>query len=782
MVAITRGNPRNQRRVLGGRQKQSSLFTVRNFIILMVIVQGLRFLTMDKKELDSFENRIKKIEKEIENDIQGQLKGFRRDNARKPTPAPVEKKEVLSQEDRDRLAERTKEPDHHKAEPKDPESVDSDVEEPEPNKEPEPVKKKETIPDSNDKNKIDLNTIVLEKKGTGPTKVGYVKDFVDERTNPAYKHMEAAIVDLSVTIAKLTNQKSVVACFDEKTGSVHKKCLDHDTPLIAYNSQDFSRTWCGQEIDPKSAVIMEEHCTDPVSNIFPTKVPPLNGEHMPPIILKKSSGKPSAVEEVTCDIPCQQETGLNFGVNDGGKTYLIDGEPWKISMEDTRMTKFDYAKDHYYSSQSLVSSVPLSNYDPVLHSLKNRPAVDFDAVENKAIYMVNDECNARTTKRNRWFDAVQKKVKVDSFGKCGHNAEVPEGETIETPEGRIALSKKYKIVLALDNFSGKDYITSVVWEAFVSGAVPVVVGAENISSRFPVRSFINAKDFDKWDDLAEYVEKVMADKELWMSYHKWRDDDAAIEKVLQQNEFAKTGQTCRLCRWAYAKKYGLGWDHVKQEVRQIPKVPKEKFCTTADHGLVSKPFVESWVTRTSGGSDEKVFEEEVDLESCSSVSVDGAVAVGSYKGKRKIYQHDGVTDFIFTESMDDSADKETSLRLTFPGVRNPDGAFFYNTHTTVSTDKGSRVSSASIQDNLVKITVLTNWDTTVKSTGIGTMEVVMKNDNTSITSNDAPRRVRVIIEDINTVVDKMTEFFPSSYCKLMTNDFIEPIGVYFVDS
>ena len=185
---------------------------------------------------------------------------------------------------------------------------------------------------------------------------------------------------------------------------------------------------------------------------------------------------------------------------------------------------------------------------------------------------------------------------------------------------------------------------------------------------------------------------------------------------------------------------------------------------------------------TKNSDDEKILEEDSDMESCTSTTTDGGIAVGSYKGKRKVFQHDGVTDFIISESLDDSADAETSLRLTFPSVRNPEGAFFYNTHTSVSTEKGSRVSSASIQDEVVKITVLANWDTTVKSTGEGIMEVVIKNDSKSITSTDAPRRVRVIIEELNTVVDKMTEFFPSSHCKQMTKDFIHPVGVYFVDS
>jgi len=779
MVAISRGNARN-RRVIGGKNPSSSLFSFPKLCIFLAVCMGIRLITMDKSEVH------KSLELEGPNhNMQGQLGGFRGTN-NKPKKN-VEKKEVITKHPLDALdVQDKKRPEEHTEAP---ELLHDHVPEESPDEEKDVKQESPELADFKDvglkttddsSNKKDLNPIVLEKKGTGPTSVGYVKDFVDERANPAYKHQEAPIVDMSAQVAKMTNEKSVLACFDEKTSTLNPKCSDHDTPLIAYNSQDFPRTWCSQEIGPKSAAVMAEHCTDEVAHLFPSEIPPLDGEHMPPIIIKATNDKVQAYEEVECNIPCRQEKGINFGVNDHGKKYYIDGEPWKITREDKKMDRTDYSRDQYYSAQSLVSSVPLSNYDAKLHGLRNKPALDFDTAENKAIYLVNDDCTARPTKRNRWFDAVRGKITVDAFGSCGHNAEVPEGMTIATPEGRIALSKKYRIVLAFDNLSNKDYISDIVWEAFVSGAVPVVVGAENIATRFPVRSFINVNDFSKWDDLADYVEKVINDKELWMSYHKWREDETAIAKVEAQNYFANTEQTCRLCRWAYAKKYGLGWDHTKQEVGPVPKVPKEKFCSTADHGLVSKPFSEQWVTKNF--DDEKILEEDSDMESCTSTTTDGGIAVGSYKGKRKVFQHDGVTDFVISESLDDSADAETSLRLKFPSVRNPEGAFFYNTHTSVSTEKGSRVSSASIQDEAVKITVLANWDTTVKSTGEGIMEVVIKNDSKSITSSDAPRRVRVIIEELNTVVDKMTEFFPSSYCKQMTKDFIDPIGVYFVDS
>jgi len=660
-----------------------------------------------------------------------------------------------------------------------------------------PEKKGEDLstdaPDKNDADShADLNPIVLDKKGTGSTSVGYVKDFVYERDNPAYRKVETPADDLSPTVAKLINEKSVLPCYDEPAGSMNPRCLDQDTPLIAYNPVSFDRTWCGQEIKPKSAVVMTEHCTDPIAHLFQAEVPPITGELMPPIIIKSTLNKDvedGDLEKVECNIPCQQEKGLNLDdIKNSVKELFIGGETWKITMtmdpSKSKMERTDYMKDHYYSTQSLVSSVPLSTFDSKIHSLRNRPAVDFETAQEKAIYLVNNKCSSSSTKRNRWFDAVREKTPVDSYGSCGHNVEVPQGMTINTPEGRIALSKQYRIVLAFDETKEKDHISDVVWEAFISGAVPVVVGADNLRNRLPPNSFINVNDFSKWEELGDHVKKVVSDKDLWLSYHKWRDDKEAVEAFERQNEFTQTDPTCRLCRWAYAKKYGLGWDHTKQEVRSISKVPKDKFCSTADYGLVTRPFSEQWVTKRSGEDNEKVFEEDSEGESCSSLEADGGIVVDSFKCHRRVVQHDGVTDFIITELTNDIADSEVILRLKFPGVRNPDGACFYNTHSLVSTAKGSKISSASIQDDLVKITVLANWDTTVKSSGEGMMEITIVNDGKSKTDGDesAQRRVRIIVEEMTSVHDKMTEFFPSSYCKLMTMDFIDPIGVFFVDS
>jgi hypothetical protein len=374
---------------------------------------------------------------------------------------------------------------------------------------------------------------------------------------------------------------------------------------------------------------------------------------------------------------------------------------------------------------------------------------------------------------------MQKAISIDSYGSCGHNANLPEGMSISTPEGRIELMKQYRIVLAFDTTKTKDHISDIVWESLVSGALPVVVGAENIRDHLPPKSFINSNDFSNWDDLAEYVKTVVSNKVLWESYHKWRTDEAAISAFEAAYEFARTNPECRMCRWAYSKKYGLGWDHSKQQIRHL-KIAKDKFCTSADHGLVSKPFSEHWVTKSAQG--ENVFEEDSDGEECSSLLTDGDVEVDSFKGHRKIVHHDGVTDFILSDLKRDHVDTDVVLRLKFPGVRNPDGAFFFDTHSMVSTTRGPKISSATIQDDQIKVTILANWETEVRSTGEGIMEVVVQKSDEGSAEDASIKKIRVFVEEMALIHDKMTEFYPSSYGKLVTKDFVDPLGVFYADS
>jgi hypothetical protein len=141
-------------------------------------------------------------------------------------------------------------------------------------------------------------------------------------------------------------------------------------------------------------------------------------------------------------------------------------------------------------------------------------------------------------------------------------------------------------------------------------------------------------------------------------------------------------------------------------------------------------------------------------------------------------QHDGVTDIHIIHIETESADEDVVLRLHVD-IRNTEGAFFRNTHTLVPTVRNPVVSSATIQDEYSKVTVLANWETSIHSPDEGIIEIVIHPKGEAFDLGPS-HRIRVITEDINPLHDKMTEFFPSSFGKLMTKDFIDPVEMYYV--
>jgi hypothetical protein len=760
-----------------GRSNSSSwqgLLTLRNGLLLCAALLGLRFFFMTPAPSDtSIPVGIEKTLKESH---------IRIPNKKHTDFAPEQKK-------------------HEKIEPEEPNLADHEEHHEEPllpEEHHDEPQVKNIVVEPPHKPASPINIIVVDKKGTGPTTVGYVKDFDAERENPPFRSVAIKDTDASQTVASLS-KLSVKPCLtqpagaDQKQRQVHPNCLDPDTPLIAYNAAPFPRAWCGQEIPPHATVEMTEHCTDKVVHLFSSALtdettPSVSGQGMPPIIVKSHEAViahdagSNDLEDVECNIPCKQEKGMQ------GEVRYIDGTPWKItqtmadaySSSAAKIERANYRRDFYYSTQSFHSSVPLSFFDFDKDSLRNRPAVDWETASPKGVYLVNSACVANASKRHKYFGAISNVFPVDSFGICGHNADVPEGMTMETPEGRIAIMKQYRIVLAFDATSEKDHISPLIWEAFASGALPVVAGADNMREHLPPNSFIWVGDYSSWDDAAAYVKKVAEDKTLWESYQQWRNDEAALAGVEAHYQFTRTQPTCRLCRWAYAKKYGLGWDHSKQEV-QDTKLTRQ-FCIASHQGLISKPFQEEWVGKND--HDENVMKRDKDAsETCpTTMTTEGTIDNDSFQVHRTVVQHDGVTDIIITGVDRDQTDGEVVLRLPIPGVQNSDGAHFLNTHTPVPTTRGPLISSASIQDDFSKVTILADWATSVSSPEEGVMEVVLQKSGEGPIEKGVPKRIRVIIEDMSKLHDKMTEFFPSSFCKQMTKDFVDPLEVFFADT
>lgn len=637
-------------------------------------------------------------------------------------------------------------------------------------------KKADTINQDQQQPDIDkqaAESLEAEEKGNRVTDRAYIGDFAFEREHPAFRTHELVFPELDERVQSPLESCTYVSSHRLLT---HAACRNDDTLLTAFNSQPFPRYWCGKLIAPDSVERFDEPCHEPV-RLFPMTSPdaPVNGKGMAPVTITEDKGSTN-LEDVSCDIPCQQQVGME------GITRYIEGTDWKITTTEkdpatVREAKIDgnaYRNDQYYSTASFMSSVPLSPFSFDNYNL-TVPAVDFNDTLASASYLIDSSCSTQASKRHRWVGAIQKHFPVAFYGSCSHNTDLPDGMSLSNREDRVKLHRKHRFNLAFESSNEKDYITETIFDAFQSGSLPVVLGPSNIESHFPPNSFINAGSFQYWDDLGKYVKQVAENKTLWESYFEWRKDPDALNAFRERFSFTKTPAACRTCRWAYAKMFGLGWDHVHQEVQE--NVLSRDLCV--DSELVTKPFVESYLTK-SGDTYEEVAAAVRDSSSCQtgSSSLHAAFDLNGYKLERSVEAHDGVTDLIIDHINRPSAGGDFILQLEF-GVKNTDGASFRNPHTLVSTTHGPLCSSIAIHDDRSKVTVLANWETEMISTREGVIGIVVNSGSEGNLQEDETRKIRIIVEDTDVVRDKLSEYYPSSYGKLMIHDFVDPLEFFY---
>ncbi|KAI3371963.1 hypothetical protein L3Q82_006693 [Scortum barcoo] len=78
--------------------------------------------------------------------------------------------------------------------------------------------------------------------------------------------------------------------------------------------------------------------------------------------------------------------------------------------------------------------------------------------------------------------------------------------------------------LAFENSESKDYISEKLWRnAFQAGTVPVVLGPSRATyeALAPPNSFIHVADFKSTADMAAYLRRVAADRQVYEKYLQW---------------------------------------------------------------------------------------------------------------------------------------------------------------------------------------------------------------------------------------------------------------------
>jgi hypothetical protein len=69
---------------------------------------------------------------------------------------------------------------------------------------------------------------------------------------------------------------------------------------------------------------------------------------------------------------------------------------------------------------------------------------------------------------------------------------------------------RYVFCLCFENMAMKGYISEKIFDCFYAGAVPIYLGAPDITDYLPAGSFVDARNFSSWSDLWRYLHALSA--------------------------------------------------------------------------------------------------------------------------------------------------------------------------------------------------------------------------------------------------------------------------------
>ena len=651
-----------------------------------------------------------------------------------------------------------------------------------------------------------------------------------EQTLIRNAHWDQAEIDAH---AKMVKQDAVIeSCqyYDKDTGLIRIKSECGPTGrkkpnngIVAYNSQPFVRTWCGKSIKPYSIQhFPADHCnlTEPVRLLVTDSDAPLGAmrkdlKKLPPVVVKRT-GSDAKVEFVQdCDVNCRftmDTCNDAYGKAQKGPGCLPDVSDWtvegtdftfKYSMMDPRdvpevgISRKGYREHQFYATPSFQSEIPLSAFDWDRYEGLASPKNDFQKAGDKGICMIRLEPCSGEVRPTVWVNQVEENFKgtFDNYGPCKFG-KIKLKETsldLKKAEDRMSIMSEYMFTLIIGYSQTPDAITELIWDALTAGSIPVYFGAPNIREHVPPNSIIVGGDYSSKTDMVEYLNQIKTSKDDWEKMHAWRDDEKSLAGMNDKYGFLKgksSSSYCRICRWTLATRYSLGWDHQKQQIRKTTL--DSKLCLSKK-SVLKGPFQEVWTTDIG-------LQKPIGPQDCSKTTSVQRMVFDEVSLDRTITMHDnGLIDMAIENLKSLEETRKVLLRLDFlDTIDNVDGAHILQPHQLMLNEKNVSphvplISSIAIQDRNSRVTILTNWLADLSCPKQhSNVDILVKNLKTSKgrqtfgepdaetgfirrLQEDEVLRIRVIIEDVNTLRDVASEYSVSPYARLMMQDFLDPL-------
>jgi len=197
---------------------------------------------------------------------------------------------------------------------------------------------------------------------------------------------------------------------------------------------------------------------------------------------------------------------------------------------------FPLTTQYLESVESLIENVYLHSVDD-----KNRFMKEEDLAP---VVYVQSGCDTPSN-RDEWVKEFMKYVKVDSYGTCLNNKDLPPAlvgsEQMEHGDFYSLLSK-YKFMLSMENAVCPDYVTEKFWRSLQVGVVPIYLGAPNIEEWLPnPKSAIVIENYSSPEEVANLIKRLNQDDQAYLEYleHKTKKkfENEALKDILRERSW-----------------------------------------------------------------------------------------------------------------------------------------------------------------------------------------------------------------------------------------------------
>ena len=203
-------------------------------------------------------------------------------------------------------------------------------------------------------------------------------------------------------------------------------------------------------------------------------------------------------------------TNLNYSKNDCIKIFYTGENRRPENFDCHYAISFDhnYEPWHYRLPLFVIYMWAWEN----IHGMK----YDYNYIFNPEIkektgfasfVVSNPNCPAR----NEFFNVLNSRKPVDSGGKLYNNI----GKTLDGEQAKIDFLSSRKFNICFEPHSHPGYVTEKILHAFYAGTVPIYWGSETIAADFNPNAFINAHDWNSFEELADYIMEIDADDRLY---------------------------------------------------------------------------------------------------------------------------------------------------------------------------------------------------------------------------------------------------------------------------